>query len=226
MISSSDVYANYELLHKRAKGGAISFAVDEESPLRSTAYPYRDEKPRSNDSPDKYLDDYDKISIETAIRQLSSVWTILRLPMVYGPGDKQMRFRWAIAPMLRDRDRLIIPRDWANWQSTYGYIDNVGAAIATTLGQERAHNQVFNVAEEMPISQLEWAQKFAEARGWRGVIEVTDDPRDPFLKRLAGLDLKVPFKIKGDKLRQTLGFSDVVSELPALERTIVSEDLH
>ncbi len=223
MISSSDVYSNYELLHRRASGNAIPDAVDEDSPLRSTAYPYRDDKPRSTDDPDKYMDDYDKIPIETAARQLSSAWTILRLPMVYGPGDKQRRFRWAIAPMMRDQEVLVVPRMWANWQSTYGYIENVGAAIAVTLGHKQAQNQVFNVAEETPISQLAWAQKFAKITDWRGGIEVTDDPDDPFATRISGLDLKVPFKIKGDKLRQTFGFSDVVDEPIALERTVASE---
>jgi nucleoside-diphosphate-sugar epimerase len=169
------------------------------------------------------LDDYDKIPLEAAVRELSSSWTVLRLPMVYGPGDRQRRFRWAIAPMLTGKDRLVIPTRWANWQSTYGFIDNVGAAIASTLGNKRAFNQVFNVADETQTNQIEWANKFAEVIGWRGSIELTDDPDDPFQTQLANLDLDVPFKIDSGKLRRRLGISDMVSESAALEKTVASE---
>jgi len=223
MISSSDVYANYELLHRRATGDPILKAVDEDSPLRSTRHPYREKQPRLPSAPDQYLDDYDKIPIEHATRKLSSAWTILRLPMVYGPGDKQKRFRWAIACMLRGNDTLVVPRGWANWQSTYGYVENVGAAVAITLGHQQARNQVFNIAEETVASQLEWARKFANTAAWRGAIELTDDPNDSFAQRLSGLNLNVPFKIDGTRLRQTFGFSDVIDGTTALVRTIESE---
>ena len=223
LISSSDVYANYERLHKRVNGKACLDAVDEDSDLRSALYPYREGNPRSEQDPDRYLDDYDKIPIEAAVRKLSSPWTILRLPMVYGPGDRQRRFRWAISPMLRKQQALIIPRSWANWQSTYGYVENVGAAVAATLGHPQARNTIFNIAEETPVSQLAWAQKFAKATGWQGPIEVTDDPNDPFHGRISGLDLSVPFKIDGARLRRLLDFSDVVDEPTALRRTVESE---
>ena len=226
MISSSDVYARYERLHKRATGGVNTGALDENAPLRSTRYPYRTDTPRPTGDPERCLDDYDKIPIEEATRRLASAWTILRLPMVYGPGDKQHRFRWAISPMLRKQTRLVIPRTWANWHSTYGYIDNVGSAIAQTIGDERARNTTFNVAEETPVSQLEWARRFARASSWQGVVELTDDPADPLAQRIAGLDLDVPFSIDGSKLRIALGFSDVVDEISAVQQTLDSEMGH
>ncbi len=223
MISSCDVYANYELLHRRGSGKAVTGAIDEDAPLRTTAFPYRESRPRSVDDPDKHLDDYDKIPLEAAVQRLTSTWTILRLPMVYGPGDKQRRFRWAIAPMLSGEEELIVPRRWAHWLTTYGYIENVGAAVAAAIGCEQARNRIFNVAEETPVSQIAWARKFAEVSGWRGEIVLTDDPNDPFQQRLGGLDLSVPFNIDGTRLRRTLGFSDVVDETTALEQTIASE---
>lgn len=226
MISSCDVYANYELLHRRTTGTATLTAVNEDSPLRSTAYPYRYDEPRTKEDPDQYLDDYDKIPIEIAVQQLASAWTILRLPMIYGPGDKQRRFRWAIAPMLRNHETLTIPRTWANWQSTYGYIENVGAAVAATLGNPSAYIQIFNVAEETSISQLGWAKKLAAACVWQGTIELTDDPRDSFHKRISNLDLSVPLKIDGSRHRELLSFSDVVDENTALQQTIASETLN
>jgi len=223
MVSSSDVYANYELLHRRVKGDPELRSVDEDSPLRSTLFPYRESKPRKESDPDKYLDEYDKIPIEQAVQRLSSAWTVLRLPMVYGPGDKQHRFRWAIEPMLRGADRLVIPIGWSNWVSTYGYIDNVGAAVAFAAGNASSKNCVFNLAEINPVSQLEWAKKFARHLKWDGVIEMTDDPGDDFARRVSRLDLNVPLKISGTRFRNGLGYADLVDERTALERTIASE---
>ena len=124
--------------------------------------------------------------------------------------------------MLNDQDTLVMPTGWASWTTTYGYIDNVGAAIAATIGSVPAKSQVFNVAEENPVCQLDWARKFAKAIDWQGSIEVVDDPNDPFSQRLTGLDLAVPFKIDGAKLRNQLAYTDVVDEATALTRTIAS----
>ena len=223
MISSSDVYANYELLHLRAQGQPLLASADEDSPLRSTRFPYRGEETRVNDDPQKYLDAYDKLPLEAATQNLVSSWTILRLPMVYGPGDKQRRFRWAIEPMLRQRETLVIPRSWGQWTSTYGYVDNVGAAVVATLGVSKAHKQIFNIAEKAPMKQLAWAEKFARASNWQGQIELTDDPDHAFAKRLDGLDLNVPFKVNGSRFRAHLDFADVIDEATAIEQTIASE---
>ena len=51
MISSSDVYARYERLHKRATGGVNTGALDENAPLRTTRYPYRTDTPRPAGDP-------------------------------------------------------------------------------------------------------------------------------------------------------------------------------
>lgn len=79
---------------------ATATALAEDAPLRSRAFPYRRAALRAADDPDQYLDDYEKIPIEAAVLRRAGAWTILRLPMVYGPGAKQRRFAWAIEPML------------------------------------------------------------------------------------------------------------------------------
>ena len=79
VISSMDVY--------RAFGAAIEgtetdpVPLDEDSPVRSDRYPYRGK------SPDRY--DYDKLDVEDVY--LPAGATSLRLPMVYGPRDYQLR---------------------------------------------------------------------------------------------------------------------------------------
>lgn len=223
MVSSSDVYRNYELFQGKAKGNPTLDAVSEDAELRQTRFPYRGQKRRTQDAADQYLDDYDKILVENAVRRMSSSWTILRLPMVYGAGDKHRRFRWAIKPMAEGEQELVIPSSWANWCSTYGYIENVAAAIALTLGHPKAENRVFNVGERQSVSQLEWATRFANVLGWTGVINQTDDPDTQFARRIGGLDLTVPFKVSSSRIREELGFRDAVGQTQALVRTVASE---
>lgn len=223
MLSSSDVYRNYELLHRKTDGTPIAGIVDEESPLRKTRYPYRSEPRRAADDPERYLDEYDKIPIEEAVQRLRTAWTILRLPMVYGPGDRQRRFRWAIEPMAKRDESLVIPRAWANSVATYGYVQNVGAAIATTLGNGLAFRQVFNIAESNPANHFEWANRIASVMDWDGRIESVDDPTGSFARRLEGLDLTVPFRIDGRKIRNKLGYSELVDEKEGLKRTVLDE---
>ena len=223
MLSSSDVYRNYELLHRKARGTPTLGFVDECSELRSTRYPYRQEPRRAENAADRYLDDYDKIPIEEAVKRLSVHWTILRLPMVYGPGDKQRRFRWAIEPMAKGEKCLLIPKAWGEFLTTYGYIDNVAAAIAITIGNSKAARQVFNVAEETPTDHFKWADRIANVMKWSGTIETTEDPDHPFARRIRALDLTVPFRIDGRRLRNQLEFSDIVDLQTALEQTVIDE---
>ncbi|MCU1225464.1 MAG: UDP-glucose 4-epimerase [Edaphobacter sp.] len=53
---------------------------------------------------------YDKIAVEEAIRGDPAVsWTVLRLPMVYGPGDPLHRF-FPLLKRVTDGRSLLLPR--------------------------------------------------------------------------------------------------------------------
>lgn len=222
LLSSSDVYRNYELLQRKAAGKPILGSIDESSALRETRYPYRSHPPRDAHDPNRYLDEYDKIPIEDAVRGLKTTWTILRLPMVYGPGDRQRRFRWAIRHMADNDEPLVIPRQWAAWTTTYGYIDDVAAGIALVLGHDSAANRVFNIGERVPVTQIEWARRIAAVMAWHHEIEAADVSSE--LARQAGsLDLEVPFKVDSARIRQELGYTESVSIGDSLYQTIADE---
>jgi nucleoside-diphosphate-sugar epimerase len=223
LLSSGDVYRNYELLQRRTQGTPTAGSAAEDSPLRQTRYPYRGSEPRAPDAPDRYLDDYDKIPIEQIVRTLSTPWTILRLPMIYGPGDRQRRFRWAIEPMSRGEQRLVVPRGWARWLSTYGYIENMAAGIVATLGAPQAMAQTFNLGEAAPVDHLEWARRIGRCMDWQGDIEITDQPDNPFARRIAGLDLRVSFEPDSGLIRSLLDYREIVDIETGLERTIAAE---
>jgi nucleoside-diphosphate-sugar epimerase len=89
LLSSGDVYLNYGIINRREAGTPTEGWLTEASPLRTSVYPYRTGERRGADDPLRWMDDYDKIPIEACARAMTRTpWTILRLPMVYGPGDR------------------------------------------------------------------------------------------------------------------------------------------
>lgn len=222
MVSSSDVYRNYGLLHRLETGRADPGPLDEASPLRSTPFPYRGEHPRAPDDPARWMDDYDKIPIEAAVREMTSDWTILRLPMVYGPGDRQRRFRWAIAPMRGRAAVLEAPRAWLGWTTTYGFLDNVGAAVAHAAGHANAARKVFNVADEPAMDHLGWVERFRGATGWSGEVMATDGDT-AFARAVAGMDLSAPLDISANRLFAELDFSPPTDPAMAARLTVEEE---
>ncbi len=65
-------------------------SLNEDSPLRGQLYPLRSHA----SGPEDMLYHYDKILVECELLENTIMpATILRLPMVYGPGDPQHRIR-------------------------------------------------------------------------------------------------------------------------------------
>ena len=71
--------------------------LTEESPLRTALFPYR----KQAQGPDDFFHDYDKIPVERAVLGDAGLpGTVLRLPMVHGPGDPYRR----LSPYLKRMD--------------------------------------------------------------------------------------------------------------------------
>ncbi len=143
--------------------------------------------------------------------------------MVYGPGDRQRRFRWAIEPMARGDDVLEVPSAWAGWTSTYGYLEDIAEAIAACAIDDRAAGHTFNLGEREPVDHRAWARRFAAALGWQGTFKETDDPAHPFAQGLAGLDLSAPLAVDTTALRSAIGFVEPTPLADALASTIAAE---
>jgi nucleoside-diphosphate-sugar epimerase len=221
LLSSGDVYFNYGLINRHDTGDPIKGWLAETSPLRTSRFPYRGGQPRAIDDPLRWMDDYDKIPIESCATNLKHTpWTILRLPMVYGPGDRLSRFAWIIAPSRAGLARLALPRSWARWQTTYGYVDDVASGILLAAAHDAAERRTFNLGEAEPASHMDWAQRFAAALNWNGSIEESDDPELPFARLIGRMDLTVPLLMSTTRIRDDLGFEETVSLEDAIDRTI------
>ena len=222
LVSSCDVYRNYGLLHRLETGDADASPLSETAPLRTRRFPYRLDTARAADAPDRWMDDYDKIPIEDAVRGMACDWTILRLPMVYGPGDRQRRFRWAITPMVSQAPLLQAPKTWLDWKTTYGFIDNVAAAIAHCTADRRAANATFNVADEPAMRHHGWIDRLRQATGWTGTVEPTEKDT-PFARAITGLDLSVPLDVPAQRLFTDLEFTPPVALDTAARLTVADE---
>jgi nucleoside-diphosphate-sugar epimerase len=171
-------------------------------------------------------DEYDKIPVEdTTLSDSALEGTVLRLPMVYGPGDPLHRFFPVLKRMDDRRPRMILTEDLAAWRSPRGYVVNVAAAIALAATSRQAAGRVYNVAEEPAFSELEWSKKIAALADWRGAFVVL--PRDQAPKHL---QLPGNFAQHGEmssaRIRQELGFRDPIPLDEAIRRTIAWERAH
>jgi nucleoside-diphosphate-sugar epimerase len=100
VASSGDVYRACGVLWRTEAGELERLPVDEDAPLRSALFPWGG--------------DYEKILVERAAPGAC----VVRLPAVYGPGDRHHR----LAPWIKQmQDRLpsiLLGADYSNWRWT------------------------------------------------------------------------------------------------------------
>ena len=145
--------------------------------------------------------------------------TILRLPMVYGPGDMFHRLHPYLKRMDDRRPAILIQEDAAQWRGPRGYVENVAAGIALAATSSNAAGRIYNLDEPESFSELEWAQRIACATGWTG--SVLPVPLD-----LTPAHLKLPYNsaqhwtMSSARIRQELGYSEPVPLETGIARTI------
>src|SRR5262249_23326497 len=145
VVSSGDVYRAYGRFLGTEPGPADPVPLAEDAPLREALFPYR----ASASGPEDLVFDYDKVLVERgapAGRALPA--TVLRLPMVHGPGDPQHRLAAYLRRMEAGRRAIPLDEGLAGWRCTRGYVEDVAAAIALAVADQRAAGKVYNVGEE------------------------------------------------------------------------------
>jgi nucleoside-diphosphate-sugar epimerase len=213
-ISSGDVYRARNRLFRVEPGPPDPVPLTENSPLRSVLHPYRAAAP----APDHPLYDYDKIPVERIVMHGSDLpGTVLRLPIVYGPGDRQHRLFEHLRRMDQGRSMIPIRRDYGSWRCTRAYVENVASAIVLALTHAAAAGRIYNVGEEPPFREAEWIRKVGAVAGWQG--EVVPVP-EAALPDLPDLSTEQDLVLDTSRIRRELGFQEVVSLEEGLERTI------
>jgi nucleoside-diphosphate-sugar epimerase len=222
-ISSQDVYRAYGKLRGIEPGPPDPVPLTESSPLRERLYPYRGETPRSQDNPDHWMDNYEKILVERIyLSEPGLPGTILRLPMVYGPRDEQHRFFDWLKRMDDRRPAILLDEHVASWRWTRGYVENVAAAIALAVVDERATGRIYNVGEVETPTWGEWARRTAQVTGWNGALMIVPPERLP-AHLVSDLDYRQYLLTDSSRIRQELGYAEPVPLSEALSRTVAWE---
>ncbi len=221
LASSIDVYRAYGRLNETEPGPLEPMPQDEDAPLRERLYPYRSQ---TKDTSDPRWS-YDKIPAEKVVLGDPDLpGTVLRLPMVLGPGDYQHRLFPILKPMVDERPAIVLQRAYAHWQSTYGYVDNVAEALAVACENERASGRVYNVGDRA-LSVLEMHGHVARTLGWDGDFVLLS--RDELPKSLIA-----PWRVEqslvgsSDRIREELDYQPVLDLEEGIARTVAWERDH
>jgi len=196
-LSSGDVYLAYGRFTRLEPGPVEAMPLREDSPLRTTLYPYREKAA----SPADMLYHYEKILVEQEIMEDTILpGTVLRLPKVYGPcGDADF------ATVYRYRRH-------PHWRWTHGYVENVAAAIVLATVHPQAAGRVFNIGEE-------WTPTVEERLA---MLPISTMPEDDS----GSLDFRQDMVYDTQRIRVELGYQEIVEYAEGIQRTIDSLRKH
>ncbi|WP_119067302.1 NAD-dependent epimerase/dehydratase family protein [Aggregatilinea lenta] len=224
-ISSQDVYRAYGRINGTEPGAPVEVPFDEDGPLREKLYPYRSDPPRAATDPARWMDDYDKILVERRVMSDPALpGTVLRLPMVYGPGDTQHRLFPYLKRMDDGRPAILLSETAADWHWTRAYVENVAEAVALAVTDPRAAGRIYNAGDQPLLSLAAWVRTIGLAADWQGAIEVVPDVRLPEAMRDGALAQDLVADTS--RLRAELGYREVVPLREGMARTVAWERAH
>lgn len=219
-ISSMDVYHAYGVLTGFEEGDVVPMPLTEDSPVRTKLYLYRDGggSPRLPDNAN-----YDKLNVERLVLgQPDLPGTVLRLPVVYGPGDAQHRL-WPYLKRIDDgRPAILLDDVVARRRFARSYVDNVAAAVALAVTDDRAAGRIYNVSEPESLTELEWVQLIVKQTGWAGRIITLPADQLPEHLRSSGNPAQ-DMAADSSRIRSELGFHEAIDRNDALAQTIAWE---
>ena len=227
-ISSMDVYRAWGVLHGVEPGPLEPLPLTEDSPLRTVRRLYAPETVKMMQSIFTWVDEqYDKIAVEEAILNDPVVsGTVLRLPMVYGPGDPLHRFFPLLKRCADGRSSILLPDDFAAWRGPRGYVENVAHAIALAATSDQAAGRVYNICDEPTVPELDWqariAKRIAKQMNWPGRFVVLPRERTPKHLLLPG-NAAQHVVATSERIRTELGYKERVEIEEAIHRTVAWE---
>lgn len=224
MISAIDVTANYGGLSRLETPPVLARPTREDDPMRSTLYPYRQLTQRPAGIDEETIQNYDKIPIEAAAQaddRLKSL--ILRLPAIYGPGDRQKRFTW-ISGAIRSGGPINVDARTANWVQSFVYIEDAADAVARATLSD-VTDAVLNIATLHHRTMGTWAEMFVDVAGTAAPIShVPPEAKGLLWERAELTDLTYPLTLDGTAFAALFGPVQQVDEQEAIQATMDWED--
>ena len=223
-VSSVDVYRAWGVLHGVEQGLLDPLPLTEESSLRSTRRLYSPETVKKLQNIFTWVNEnYDKIAVEEEIMSDPAMrGSIIRLPMVYGPGDLLHRFFPLLKRIADGRSSILLPENFAVWRGPRGYVENVAHAIAIVATSDQAIGRIYNICEEPNLSELAWQTKIAEQMNWPGKFVVLPSELTPKHLLLPG-NAAQHVVASSARIRAELDYEELVQTEEAIRRTIAWE---
>jgi nucleoside-diphosphate-sugar epimerase len=192
VISSLDVYRAFGALNQDRETDPVP--LDETSPVRPARYPYRDLMPG--------MEHYDKLDVEDVYLPRGA--TSVRLPMVYGEHDYQLREEFILRRLRADRDR--IPFGSGSWLACRGYVRDIARGVHLVLQTPAAAGEVLNLCEDRTYSMRMWSRMILDAAGSTAeLVRVADDLLPEDLKPTGTLSQHIAASAR--KARSMLGWT-------------------
>lgn len=222
-ISSMDVYRAWGVMLGIEPGELEPMPLTEDSPVRTTRSAYPPETIEKMKSIFTWLKEgYDKIAVEQAVMGSRTGGTVLRLPMVYGPGDPLHRVHGILKRIRDGRPAIILAEDHAEWRGPRGYVDNVAHAIALASLSEHASGRTYNVCDEPTLTELEWQTKIAGQADWPVRFVLLPNQLTPKHLLLPG-NASQQLVASSARIRRELGYEEPFTMDEAIRRTIAWE---
>lgn len=173
VISSEDVYRAYNRFRRKELGPPDPVPLSEDAPLRGKLFPYRSESFPGTEDPERRrsIDDYEKILVERIVMSEPDLrGTVLRLPAVYGPNDRQHRLFEHLKRMDDNRPAILMEDRAARWRWTRGYVENIAWAVVLASTHQPVKGRIYNVGEADALTQKQWVEAIGKAVGWKGEV--------------------------------------------------------
>jgi len=192
VISSVDVYRAFGALNEARETDPVP--LDEESPVRANRYPHRGKAPG--------MDDYDKLDVEEVY--LPHGGASLRLPMVYGEHDYQLREEYILRRVRAGRTR--IPFGGGTWLGCRAYVRDIAKGVHLTLQNPKTAGQVLNLAEDRTYSIRMWSLMILKAAGSSAsLVRVRDEQLPEDLQPTGTMSQHIA--VSASKARAMLGWT-------------------
>ncbi len=164
LLSSCDSYEAFQGLNRCIDKAELP--VREYSQLSKMKYYWSDSKNKG-----VWTERYDKnlltdILVQSFERKEIGL-TVFRLPMVYGPEDYQYQGRHGkIIRRIIDKRKKIVFSDREQCQVyTFGYIENIAAAIIHSFDKDICDGKIYNLGEKYSRSLRRWTEMYASILG-------------------------------------------------------------
>ncbi|MDQ7794273.1 MAG: NAD-dependent epimerase/dehydratase family protein [bacterium] len=159
-VSSLDVYRAWAAAREGRATDAVPFP--EEAPLREKLHLYPE------------LPGYEKILMERAVMGVDGLpAAVVRLPVIYGPHDRQRR-EWPLLKRLLE-GRPVLMGGGSIWLWQRVYVREAARAIIRVLETPAAMGHIFNAGEASAMTLWQWAEAIGRAAGVAADIRVLPD---------------------------------------------------